>query len=76
MARPVITSRNRNEWHHVAEFLAGFPVRRMLGGDDGEQAGQAQRRTACAAINFGGSVGPSPAVPDGNHGDNFAKGVL
>ena len=38
------------------------------------RAGQAERRTSRAAINFGGCVAPRTAsVPDGNHGDNFPE---
>lgn len=40
------------------------------------RAGQAERRTSRAAINFGGCVAPQTAsVPDGNHGDNFPGGA-
>lgn len=77
MAHPVISTRNRDQWHHIASFLAGFPVRRMLGGQAARPAEGAPQRgevAGCAAlplaINFGGCVAPDTACcPDGNHGE-------
>lgn len=67
-------SRNRSEWLSVAAFL------RPLDGEAlsafAKRVGQSSAAAGFSAINFGGCVAPTPAVPDGNHGDNFEKGVL
>lgn len=70
---------NRSAWLQIAAALDKHPHRDLFDharsiGLKAAQAGQAQRRTACAAINFGGCVAPQTAsVPDGNHGDNFPE---
>lgn len=79
-----LLGRNARQWQEIAYFLSGFrpvqssaviqPVLAACAG-----SGQAQRRTppALAAIIFGGCVAPcTPSVPDGNHGDNFARGTV
>ena len=71
----VFTSRNRDQWLSVAQFLGAFAIRRY----DAERAaegaplrGEVAARVAPSAINFGGCVAPQTAsAPDGNHGENL-----
>lgn len=72
--------RNAHQWRAIAYFLAGFETLATQGAQrlEGTRvSGKASRREALpSAINFGGCVAPcTTSGPDGNHGDNFAKGT-
>lgn len=79
---------NRGAWLQIAAALDKQPHRdlfdhaRRVGALEAQRvegpraSGEDAARVASAAINFGGCVAPETSVPDGNHGDNFAKGVL
>lgn len=60
------TPRNRDQWLSLAQFLGAFDF----------HAKQTPAVMDFSAINFGEGVAPYTTVPDGNHGDNFAEGVL
>ena len=67
-------SRNRSEWLSVAAFLRSLDGQALAA--FAKRVGQASAVAGFSAINFGGYVATETAsVPDGNHGDNFAKGV-
>ncbi len=80
---------NRGAWLHIAAFLDAFPdrsleihVRRVAALEAARTAegapprGEVAVREASAAINFGGCVAlETSSGPDGNHGDNLARGA-
>lgn len=66
MNAPTRTPRNRDQWLSVAQFFGAFDL----------SAIQTPAVMDFSAINFGEGVAPCTTVPDGNHGDNFSKGVL
>ena len=61
--KPVHTSRNRDQWLSVAQFLGAFAIRRY----DAERAAEgAPLRGEVAARSA-----LSQSLPDGNHGENL-----
>lgn len=88
MQNAATSTRNRSVWLSIAAALDKNPLRDLsaharrvaaLNELATEAAASGKRSAAAAApaaINFGGCVAPETTVPDGNHGDNFAKGVL
>lgn len=61
--KPVHTSRNRDQWLSVAQFLGAFAIRRY----DAERAAEgAPLRGEVAA-----RAALSQSLPDGNHGENL-----
>lgn len=71
---PFQLNRNRSQWLSIAAFLAPLDGAELSA--FAKRVAQASAVAGFSAINFGEGVAPCTTVPDGNHGDNFEKGVL
>lgn len=74
--------RNHGAWLSIADFIVRENFRSVFASQAARTAegapprGEVAGRAASAAINFGGCVAlETSSGPDGNHGDNLARGA-